>query len=599
MDVEQLRQPMQPSPPPFVTFAATVLLGLASVAAAHGSDEDVAMDMGGSSIAPPTISSTADVAVAVPATYFRHGEHGSLMTSHIFLMTIAWVFILPIGVLFSISGSRYRLPVQFLFLVVNGVGVLLATVYNASTPDLYPNNAHHKLGWVLTWIMCAQVVMGLISVYTKPKVDRDGFTPVSTENMEQHHRIHALSQAQTHRFSNDSGQGTEPNTASLRSQSISSTHSDEHQLPDVRQEHDEEDQDEKHGLMHGSRVDKFLAKKIPAMLSSRVLRGFQFIYNLIDRLILILGFVGLTTGGVTYGGLFMGSRIFSGLAHFIKGGIFFWYGILTLGRWAGCFADIGWAWNISPKTQSGRRVTAEFVESFLIFFYGSTNVFLEHLAAWGSKWTAEDLEHISITVMFFGGGLCGMLIESHGLRSLLNTTKDSRMEHSYSTSSEEEQEEPKTYRFSMNPIPALIVLLLGIMMSSHHQETMIGTMIHAQWGTLLVGAAFARAATYIIFYLSPPTSIFPGRPPTELITAFALMAGGIIFMASARDCIIAIEENKLDEMFIFTVTMGMITFLMAWIILVIALKGWAVRRENRGVARSGFAYRQVALGAAR
>jgi hypothetical protein len=49
--------------------------------------------------------------------------------------------------------------------------------------------------------------------------------------------------------------------------------------------------------------------------------------------------------------------------------------------------------------------SAEFVESFLIFFYGSTNVFLEHLGAWGQAWSAQDLEHISITIMFFGGGL--------------------------------------------------------------------------------------------------------------------------------------------------------------------------------------------------
>jgi len=39
--------------------------------------------------------------------------------------------------------------------------------------------------------------------------------------------------------------------------------------------------------------------------------------------------------------------------------------------------------------------------------------------------------------------------------------------------------------------------------------------------------------------------------------------------------------NELDAMFVFTVSMGLVTFLMAWIILVIAIKGWAVRRENR------------------
>jgi hypothetical protein len=45
------------------------------------------------------------------------------------------------------------------------------------------------------------------------------------------------------------------------------------------------------------------------------------------------------------------------------------------------------------------------VESFLIFFYGSTNIFLEHLNAWGEAWSAQDMEHISITIMFIGGGL--------------------------------------------------------------------------------------------------------------------------------------------------------------------------------------------------
>ena len=53
--------------------------------------------------------------------------------------------------------------------------------------------------------------------------------------------------------------------------------------------------------------------------------------------------------------------------------------------------------------------SAEFVESFLIFFYGSTNIFLEHLGEWGQPWSAQDLEHISITVMFIGGGLVGFM----------------------------------------------------------------------------------------------------------------------------------------------------------------------------------------------
>ena len=34
-------------------------------------------------------------------------------------------------------------------------------------------------------------------------------------------------------------------------------------------------------------------------------------------------------------------------------------------------------------------------------------------------------------------------------------------------------------------------------------------------------------------------------------------------------------------MFVFTVTMGVVMILMAWIVVVLAIKGWAVRRENR------------------
>lgn len=173
-----------------------------------------------------------------------------------------------------------------------------------------------------------------------------------------------------------------------------------------------------------------------------------------------------------------------------------------------------------------------------------------------------------------------MLVESKRVRALLNVQRSSY------PSEEQNTEPPKSYRFSMNPIPALVIMLLGMMMSSHHQESMFSTMVHKQWGTLLVGAAFARAATYIVFYLSPPTSTLPGRPPTELITAFCLMAGGLIFMASARDSVMSLELYELDAMFVFTVSMGLISSLMAWIIVVIGIKGWAVKRENQ----AGFAY---------
>lgn len=61
-----------------------------------------------------------------------------------------------------------------------------------------------------------------------------------------------------------------------------------------------------------------------------------------------------------------------------------------------------------PKNQKKFRPSAEFVESALIFFYGSTNIFLEHLGGWGGKWSAHDLEHLAITILFLGGGLVSL-----------------------------------------------------------------------------------------------------------------------------------------------------------------------------------------------
>lgn len=126
-----------------------------------------------------------------------------------------------------------------------------------------------------------------------------------------------------------------------------------------------------------------------------------------------------------------------------------------------------------------------------------------------------------------------MLIESTWIRDLLNTTvHDVIREDAYSEEERQALEPPATYEFSINPIPALVILLLGIMMGSHHQHSEISSMVHGQWGRLLLGASLARGLSYVIMYLKPPKSVLPSRPPTELLASFGLLSGGVIFMAS-------------------------------------------------------------------
>lgn len=565
----------------FVT--AIVLSHAARFAAAHG-DED-GMDVGHMEPSSPSLPGEPPSAEKKLISYFANGEHTGSMIAHAALMVLAWVFILPIGVMFSIAKHKLALPVQFLFLILNSIGLLFGIIFDAGTPDLYPNNAHHKIGWAATWIIGAQVLMGLLLAYSRRSSrasgsshERAAFLPLSATNMTQVH--HELQTEANYRWSGDSGQGTEP---------PSPIENDSMTLHKTEMEDDEVASDDGayagRRFLHNTPIDHFLSTRIPSLVSQRVGTLMTIAYTIIERMCLILGFACICTGGVAYAGIMRGPAVFNGLAHFIKGGIFFWFGLLALGRWMGCFADFGWAWNVKPSRAEvgqwkSRVPSSEFTESFLIFLYGATNVFLEHLAAWGGEWVAQDLEHVSISIMFFGGGLCGMLVESQTIRSLLNASVTNMPMKPNPTAEELNLRlQPRVYKAPMNPFPGLIIMLLGLMMSSHTQSSMLSSMVHKQWGTLFVFGALARGVTYFLLYLKPPTSIYASRPPSELITAFCLTSGGLIFMASNKDIVAGIERHHLNAMFLFTVGMGLTAFLMAWEIVVLAIKGWAIKRE--------------------
>jgi uncharacterized protein Ytp1 len=123
---------------------------------------------------------------------------------------------------------------------------------------------------------------------------------------------------------------------------------------------------------------------------------------------------------------------------------------------------------------------------------------------------------------------CGMLLESRRVKEWLNKTVIRSSSHSPDLA----WRVPDTQTISLNPMPALIILLLGTMMGSHHQAKMISSMVHKQWGMLLAAGALARVATYILLYVKPPISYLPSRPPSEVVAAFCLISGGLIFMLS-------------------------------------------------------------------
>ena len=528
------------------------------------------------------------------------------MYAHVALMIIAWAVIMPVSIVLSVARSRYHLLGQVLFHLVNSLGVFTGFVYNHSTPDLYERNAHHPIGWIVTSFAIAWTIMSLFAAYDEHKSRRK--TPITAQNVAHHIRFHRYSDYAEDRFSRDSGQGTERNSLSLlgspRQDSEEVFHGKQEEPGSPLSDDEGEEIDTKLGkksLLGNNRVDRFISRSVRRFASPQATKVIRVSQIILEKFLLLLGFLAIASGFVVYGGVFRERAIYSGLAHFTKGGIFFWYGLLTLGRWMGAFSEFGWAWNIRPSYPivsrwKTRVPSAEFTESFVIWLYGATNVFMEHLNKWGKAWSHQDFEHVSITLLFFGGGLLGMMIESSRIKELLNTNvemqrseeegevhgAESRFHASGEVAAEERDPlstQPSAHQTSLNPMPGLVIMLLGIMMSSHHQDSMVSTMMHSQWGSLFAVFAMARAVTYISLYIKPPTSNFPARPPSELVAAFCLTAGGLMFMFSARDTVEAIEANGLDAMAIFTVTMGFTGVLLAWEVVVFAIKGWAIRRE--------------------
>lgn len=611
-----------------IAAAAALLFGALPIALAHEHGDAMDMEMAGELTnalnATNTTVPAAQSGFEWQASYVRWHPHAGWVYAHGTIMTIAWAVVMPLAIMLSAARSRYHLPAQLLFHIVNGVGVFTGFVYNHATPDLYERNSHHPIGWVVTAFTIAWTIMSLFVGYSEHR--SKGSATAAGVNIGVYDRFRryrdSVSTMSTRGSGSTSLTGSRPHSQDSREYQ----RADSIPLADPDSFVDHHDsQEEKYGLLGDNKVDRFVSRSVHRFSSARASRVVRFCQIVTEKLLLLLGFLGFTTGIVVYTGLFTDKEIFSGLAHWIKGAIFFWYGLLTLGRWMGAFTEFGWAWNIRPNHPTvsrwkSRVPSAEFVESFVIWLYGASNVFLEHLGGWGEGWSAQDFEHISITLLFFGGGLMGMAVESSVLRECMNTTVElqkssevavaesqagsSRFMMDASAADEEPHglwAHPKTYRVPLNPMPGLVILLLGLMMSAHHQESHVSTMLvsrtqsnpnppshplttppqqHSQWGSLFVGFAMARAATYITLYIKPPTSHFAARPPSELVASFCLIAGGIMFMISAHDVVTGIEANGFDAMAVFTVTMGLTGLIMAWEVLLYAVKGWAVRKER-------------------
>ncbi|KAG8875976.1 hypothetical protein FRB98_007510 [Tulasnella sp. 332] len=350
-------------------------------------------------------------------------------------------------------------------------------------------------------------------------------------------------------------------------------------------------------------------------------RRFTFIS---ERLLVVMAYIAIISGTTVYVGGCRDNYLNGCLAHLIKGSIFFLYGLVTFARYLGAWSDLGWAWNpwnppspsqpyshpnsprsilvskarsrgvsgeFSPtesprgpspsgharpalrwtrNTPARRPPSPELIESSVILFYGATNTFMERFgAAPGSPYTAKQIQHISIAVMYFFAGCLGVALELGWL---------SRRTRSHDTQS-------ASYKPSYNPFAALCIGITGIAMAVHHQTYVFQVQIHMLWGVLLALYAPARIFTYLMMWARSPREASsetdgdatpPSPPPTEAIAAFFLTSGGVAFISSTEQIGFWAMRSGRDDVMMFANAIVALVFLcFTWVFGILAVKTWA------------------------
>lgn len=591
----------------------TAFAVLASVCWAHG---DMDMDMGGGGggemSSGSIVSESNDTLIPVPyepkhlhglpilqrpgltaaetlywsqyntTTYFNTelGNRAALKY-HVGSLLTSGVVVYPVCLALNSIGSSWFLPALFVNLVVTVSSLLALSAFSASFPeDWYPGNGYGTTSWLLAVLVVVHFVAAVVCQASRwfigedTQIEQNFFIPL------EYYHEEGPSTPQTN---NEDTQSESSQNGSVRRNPEDSFDLEGHAFAGAFKSKSSAKRDSLLSKVFSNGVVQCVASKFGTLASLvfNLLNYPLFLYLLVD--------IGM---GVAVGNLLgQGSRVFNLLAHWIKGGVFICLGLLSLARYCGFGRQNGWAWNkvIITKEQFARKnptwirklltprgtITMEGMESFLIFFYGSTNIFLEHLAGAGGAWTAKDLQHVSIAFMYIGSGLCGLLSEIK-----LNDWKfNHALQHSDDVSEEEAQAGSPGY--TPNPFPTFTIFWTGILMSQHAQASQTSTTIHVQWGYLLSYGSFFRLFTFVLLFLVPNKNFEPSKPFTELICSFCLLCGGLIFMESTDQVIEAMEYRGFTPMFSFNVSVGFITLVMAWEMSLFLWKNWLQERQRR------------------
>jgi hypothetical protein len=183
----------------------------------------------------------------------------------------------------SVAKSRARLPVQLTFAITNGVGALLGGIYSRSTHDLYENQKHSPVGWVgvvlsLLWLV--------ITLAPKASVDKRPYSKSFHSYQQSYETLLQSSHCSSFELQQDD-QGD-----ALHSSILDDADDTNEKLPPG-------------GRFYCFTTSAIFSRIITWVASKSLLQPLPMLGAVLDRSILVLGFICLVTGVVVFSGSFV------------------------------------------------------------------------------------------------------------------------------------------------------------------------------------------------------------------------------------------------------------------------------------------------------
>ncbi|KAG0001602.1 hypothetical protein BGZ80_000224 [Entomortierella chlamydospora] len=174
------------------------------------------------------------------------------------------------------------------------------------------------------------------------------------------------------------------------------------------------------------------------------------IHSYVGRSHLVLAYIQIVLGCIRLIDACPGQYFGQCISHIVMGGSFWWYGGIYLAYLVGSFPNVS---------------RPERYETIVMTVWGVINFSILH--QWGTRWSHADLQHTSLGLLWIGGGVLSLFLESK-----------------YNPLAQ--------FMIRKNPIPALLIVMTGYAMGQHQQYYKFATTVHTFFGYTLMLGGVAR-----------------------------------------------------------------------------------------------------------